>query len=922
MTGHPIARYCIHILTFVTLLVAGGRAFAQIESKVLMREDFEGDWDGRADAWDADSSIKFNLDTKVAHSGKASLRLTPEGMSDVCHGNSAKFSGAAGVNYRISFWVKADSRVKIIILNYPDNFRHVHGTSFVTSLKWRKITFGGRISFPEYVGAKSIKVQFQIHNYQKPVNVWIDDLLVEEGGQFAEEARWTPPAVGHNLIPNGSFEVDPSRHYMQWHATNDRGPDQNWQLIADAAFGSRSLKLRYGPNSQYGAWRIGPPLELTYPLAFDSADAEFTLSASVKMGGQPAEIVLVLGPSLPELNEPIPPGSVVLKMLPTEQWTRYSKTFRLPRTANGKYYLYIRGGDNVLLDGLMLARGKGSKFVPWQPVEATLTSDKPWRVYTLEDPLAFTLRAVRTEDSAPMTLVLTLVNYRQRSVRKMTWHVDAPPGKVVGRPVTLDPLPQGCYRAELRAAGKPAVLSDLSFSVMPEPRRVPYTESNYGFDTDGLEFNTHDWDISPMFLRLGFHWARVWSPMCLEDTSQSWTFRGLSAEQGAAAAQLFINNLKKHGFGIYVSTHQRYKYHTTHGFPFPPNTEEQYADYEVHLRELASRFGDRIDYWEIGNEPNPPVVTPENYARMVHESVRVLRDIDPDVEIISLAGAADGDKKWIERSIKAGAIAGVDGISFHYGGQTGSDTAARYRQWREWACLRNGRPLQVWDSEENIRGPSFYPIRVQSPTGVQDVGHAGDYPALFCRDSKVYLCNSAMNIRTITFSFEYTMTGWGYERGFWERAGALRPAAVATFLAAQRIQTANGGGLYRTPNGLFGALVRDSKESVLIVWSEKYTGTCQVRSYSDPFDIQDLTPRPIEELENIPDFYRDVDSVEVKVPRGMKVLDTMGVPIEIKDGKITVDIYPTYLVVPRAQEKKFLSLLKARQLLAPLPSRI
>ena len=113
MTGHPIARYCIHILTFVTPLVAGGRAFAQIESKVLMREDFEGDWAGRADAWDADSSIKFNLDTKVAHSSKASLRLTPEGMSDVCHGNSAKFSGMAGVNYRISFWVKAENFVEI-----------------------------------------------------------------------------------------------------------------------------------------------------------------------------------------------------------------------------------------------------------------------------------------------------------------------------------------------------------------------------------------------------------------------------------------------------------------------------------------------------------------------------------------------------------------------------------------------------------------------------------------------------------------------------------------------------------------------------------------------------------------------------------------------------------------------------------------
>ena len=70
---------------------------AQVDTKLVMREDFEGDWAGRADSWDADSWIKFKLDTKVAHRGKASLRLTPQGMQDVCHGNSPKFPGAGGV---------------------------------------------------------------------------------------------------------------------------------------------------------------------------------------------------------------------------------------------------------------------------------------------------------------------------------------------------------------------------------------------------------------------------------------------------------------------------------------------------------------------------------------------------------------------------------------------------------------------------------------------------------------------------------------------------------------------------------------------------------------------------------------------------------------------------------------------------------
>ncbi len=421
-----------------------------------------------------------------------------------------------------------------------------------------------------------------------------------------------------------------------------------------------------------------------------------------------------------------------------------------------------------------------------------------------------------------------------------------------------------------------------------------------------------------MFLRLGFHWARVWTQKCLEDEAQAWSFRGLSPQAGRQAAQVFINNLKRHGFGILVSTHPSRKYASVLPWALPPETPQQYADYELHLKQLFERFGDRIDYWEVGNEPNPPLVTPHNYAKTVGTTVRVLRGLDPNAKIVSLAGAADGQRAWIERAIEHGALEGVDGISFHYGGQTGADTVDRYRQWQQWAARRKGRPLDVWDSEENIRGPSIYPIRVQSPTGLADVGHGAAYPALFCRDAKSYLCNSAMNIRTIVFSLEYTMINSGYERGFWERGGALRPAAAASFLAAQRIQTMHGGGFYRSRDGLFGAMLRDHEQSVLIVWSEKYTGTCQVKTYADPFDLHDLTPRPIEELSDIPDFYRDVAPLKVRPPKGTTVLDTMGVPAERDGGQVTVDIYPTYLIVPTADEPALLRSLGAEQVLEPL----
>ncbi len=98
------------------------------------------------------------------------------------------------------------------------------------------------------------------------------------------------------------------------------------------------------------------------------------------------------------------------------------------------------------------------------------------------------------------------------------------------------------------------------------------------------------------------------------------------------------------------------------------------------------------------------------------------------------------------------------------------------------------------------------------------------------------------------------------------------------------------------------------------------TGTCQVKNYADPFDMMDLTPRSIEELSDIPDFYRDVAPLKVRVPAGTVVLDTMGVPVERDGGRVTVDIYPTYLVVATADEPALLHSLGAEQVLEPLPA--
>ena len=60
--------------------------------------------------------------------------------------------------------------------------------------------------------------------------------------------------------------------------------------------------------------------------------------------------------------------------------------------------------------------------------------------------------------------------------------------------------------------------------------------------------------------------------------------------------------------------------------------------------------------------------------------------------------------------------------------------------------------------------------------------------------------------------------------------------------------------------------------------------------------------------------------MKVKVPDGVKVLDTMAASVEPdEDGKITVDIYPKYLVVPRDRERGLLQALGAELKLPPMP---
>lgn len=109
-------------------------------------------------------------------------------------------------------------------------------------------------------------------------------------------------------------------------------------------------------------------------------------------------------------------------------------------------------------------------------------------------------------------------------------------------------------------------------------------------------------------------------------------------------------------------------------WPVVPGTDEQIADYVKWCRDMASQLKGIVDIYEIWNEPNistfnPTNVSPEIYAKLVIESSKAIKEVNPDAIILALSTAAMGglniDYEFSKRVFDAGAYDYMDVLSIH-----------------------------------------------------------------------------------------------------------------------------------------------------------------------------------------------------------------------------------------------------------------
>ena len=87
------------------------------------------------------------------------------------------------------------------------------------------------------------------------------------------------------------------------------------------------------------------------------------------------------------------------------------------------------------------------------------------------------------------------------------------------------------------------------------------------------------------------------------------------------------------------------------------------------VRKVVTRYQDKLRYWEVWNEPNLEQFwyskpNAADYAKLLIESSRVIREIDPNLKVV-YGGTSGIPFKFIEESFAAGACEAFDVMNIH-----------------------------------------------------------------------------------------------------------------------------------------------------------------------------------------------------------------------------------------------------------------
>ena len=93
-------------------------------------------------------------------------------------------------------------------------------------------------------------------------------------------------------------------------------------------------------------------------------------------------------------------------------------------------------------------------------------------------------------------------------------------------------------------------------------------------------------------------------------------------------------------------------------------------DWRNYIRTQAQRYKGRILYYEIWNEPNLPenriIGTPERMLALAKEAYTTLKQVDPNIKVVSPSPVDRNGVEWLDRYLELGGGQYADIIGYHF----------------------------------------------------------------------------------------------------------------------------------------------------------------------------------------------------------------------------------------------------------------
>lgn len=237
---------------------------------------------------------------------------------------------------------------------------------------------------------------------------------------------------------------------------------------------------------------------------------------------------------------------------------------------------------------------------------------------------------------------------------------------------------------------------------------VPKNSSEITSSPFGIQAGTLDDELVAKAAEIGVKWTRLgasWSSIEKESGTYDWDETDKAFE---VALKNGITPFITIGGGntLYskLSTYDDPKLAEIYGFrPEPPIMDPVAMEaFLAFAKATIDRYKDKIDYWEVWNEPNHRNYwggTPDGkeYGKLLVETAKLIRKIDPDCKIIggSMAGI---NPEFTEDFLSVGSDQLIDIISYHNYGAVPEERV--YKAIELWKVIDKYNPdIELWQGE-------------------------------------------------------------------------------------------------------------------------------------------------------------------------------------------------------------------------------